>query len=68
MRIANLIALAWIAVLSAMLWRLPQVPDAAVYRLSRTADGELGVYCANGADATVRPSGDFGYIVVSCGR
>jgi hypothetical protein len=59
--------LVWIA--SGAIYDYDQhLPDSAVYRLSKTADGELGVYCANGADATVRPSGEFGYIVVSCGK
>lgn len=45
-----------------------QLPDTNVYKLSRTKQGELGVYCANGGDATIRPTDKFGYIVVSCGK
>ena len=45
--------------------RLHSMP---AYELSKTADGELGVECLNGADATVRPSPEFGHITVSCGK
>jgi hypothetical protein len=47
------------------------LPDANVYRLSKTEGsrpGELLVECLNGADATVRPMPEFGRIVVSCGE
>lgn len=43
-------------------------PDNAVYSITRTANGEAEVYCLNGADATIRPSTEFGHITVSCGK
>jgi hypothetical protein len=45
-----------------------RLPDADVYRLSKTPEGELRVRCINGADATIRPSAVFGEITVSCGK
>jgi hypothetical protein len=53
---------------SRILHRLRALPAPAVYQLSTTAAGELGVYCANGADATIRPADEFGHITVSCGK
>lgn len=45
-----------------------KMPDARVYKLSRTPNGELYVHCLNGGDATIRPVEEFGSIVVSCGE
>lgn len=47
---------------------LKQLPDPSVYELRKTEAGELYVYCQNHGDATVRPSPDFGSIIVSCGN
>ena len=44
------------------------LPDSSVYELYKTPEGELGVRCLNGADATIRPSAVFGEIAVSCGK
>jgi hypothetical protein len=44
-----------------------KLPDTSVYQLS-TVNGELRTYCANGADATIRPVDEFGAITVSCGK
>jgi len=48
------------------------LPDASVYRLSKTEGGEyageLRVECLNGGDATVRPTGVDHTIIVSCGK
>lgn len=46
----------------------PKMPDPKVYRLSRTANGELLVTCTNGADATIRVPDTFGTMIVSCGQ
>lgn len=47
---------------------LRALPDTSVYEMRKTDAGELYVYCQNHGDATVRPSVDFGSIIVSCGQ
>jgi hypothetical protein len=38
------------------------------YQTETTPTGEMKVTCTNGADATVRPTGQFGSVVISCGK
>lgn len=44
-----------------------QLPDPTVYQIHKTKEGEAHIYCLNGTDATIRPAGTFGEMVVSCG-
>jgi hypothetical protein len=44
-----------------------KLPDTGVYQLS-TVNGELRTHCSNGADATIRPTDEFGTIITSCGQ
>lgn len=37
------------------------------YRVNSVSEGQVGVQCLNGGDATVQPQNELGYIVVSCG-
>jgi hypothetical protein len=37
------------------------------YRVERIADGQVRVICLNGGDATVRPTDQFGSLIVDCG-
>jgi hypothetical protein len=37
------------------------------YHTERISDGQVRVVCDNGADATIRPTSQFGSIIVDCG-
>ena len=44
------------------------LPDAKVYQIRKTDLGEARITCLNGGDATIRPVGEYGQIIVSCGK